>query len=423
MKKIWNVAIKDLKVAFRDPTALIMMLLTPFAITLAIGFAFGGFDRSSTPQIEKIPVIIVNNDKGEFGQQLVDVFHSEDLETLLEPAVFNDESEARSSVDRDESAAAVIIPEDLTESILPADLLKSVFSQAVPERKKTSIEVYVNPTRTVGSGIVRSVVERYLNQIQAGSTGGQVTVVQMLKSSLVSPEQMNEIGENLGRLSGMETASAELITTNARIGSSEQSSASFDWLTYIAPSMAIVSLMFTVAAGGRSILAERQWGTLPRLLVTPSTPLQVLAGKALGIFLTGTTQMTILIIASWLLFRLQWGDWTAVAALVASLAAAATGWGLLLAAFARSVGEAGAAGNALALIFAAAAGNFIPRMNLPEWLQAASFISPNAWGLEGFTLLSQGASLIDILPFILGLLVMGAALMLIATFVFRRQYR
>ncbi|RPI80526.1 MAG: hypothetical protein EHM41_22545, partial [Chloroflexi bacterium] len=202
-----------------------------------------------------------------------------------------------------------------------------------------------------------------------------------------------------------------------------QSSTSFDWLAYTAPSMAIVSLMFTVAAGGRSILAERQWGTLPRLLVTPSTPLQVLAGKALGIFLTGTAQLTILITASWLLFRIQWGDWTAVAILVASLAAAATGWGLLLAAFARSVGEAGAAGNALALIFAAAAGNFIPRMNLPEWLQTASFISPNAWGLEGFTLLSQGGKLLDILPFIFGLLLMGAALMLIATYVFRRQYR
>ena len=31
----------------------------------------------------------------------------------------------------------------------------------------------------------------------------------------------------------------------------------------MAPSMAIMFLMFTVTNGGRSILAERDWGTLP----------------------------------------------------------------------------------------------------------------------------------------------------------------
>jgi ABC-2 type transport system permease protein len=182
-------------------------------------------------------------------------------------------------------------------------------------------------------------------------------------------------------------------------------------------------LMFTVTTGGRSILAERQWGTLPRLLITPSTSSQVIGGKAAGIFLTGISQMTILIAAGFLLFRIQWGDWLAVASVVLALVLAATGWGMVLAAFARNAGEAGAAGNALALVFAAAAGNFIPRMNMPDWLQKASLITPNAWGLDAFALISAGRGLPEIAPYILGLLVMAAVLFTVSAVMFRRQYR
>jgi ABC-2 type transport system permease protein len=420
MKKILNIALKDLRVNFRDPAALIMMLVTPLAITLAIGFAFGGFNRSSSGGLGDIPVTIVNYDPGDFGEALVDTFESEDLAGLLEPVTSEDEAGARLLVDQDKSAAVVIIPSNFSESILPQALLSGQAAE-LTTREQAVVEIYANPGRSVSVGIIQSIVERFSNQVQAGSVSGQVTIAQMLASGRLTPDMAVSQAEGIGMQAGMAAADRSPITVEVQIG--EATSGGFDWLAYTAPSMAIVFLMFTVSSGGRSILAERGWGTLSRLLVSPSRPFQIIAGKSLGIFLTGLLQMAIVITAGWLMFRIHWGDGLAVVALIVLLAVAATGWGMLLAATARSAGEAGAAGNAVTLLFAAAAGSFIPRMNLPGWLQNISLVTPNAWGLDGFMKLANGGTLVDVAPQLIGLAIMAAILFAVSTLIFRRQYK
>ena len=146
-------------------------------------------------------------------------------------------------------------------------------------------------------------------------------------------------------------------------------SGGFDWMAYMAPSMAVLFLMFTVSLGGRSVLAERQWGTLQRLLTSPTSPAQVLGGKISGIFLTGLAQMVILIVFSALVFGVRWGAPVALIVLIVATVFAATGWGALIAAYAKSPGQAMSIGSMMALVFAGLAGNFVPRQNYPEWLQ------------------------------------------------------
>jgi ABC-2 type transport system permease protein len=187
--------------------------------------------------------------------------------------------------------------------------------------------------------------------------------------------------------------------------------------------MAILYLMFTINAAGRSILTERIQGTLSRMLVTPTTATHVIGGKMLGAFLTGVLQMSIILFGGTLLYDIQWGSLSGLILLTLAVVAAATGWSMIIAAFSRSPGQASAIGTAITLIFAAAAGNFLPRGALPEWLQNASLITPNGWGLEGYTSLSIGNDLINILPIIAALLVMALFLFLIASIILRRQYQ
>jgi ABC-2 type transport system permease protein len=133
--------------------------------------------------------------------------------------------------------------------------------------------------------------------------------------------------------------------------------------------------------------------------------------------------MAILVLATSLLLGVDWGEFSGVLLLVVALVFGATGWGILLAAISRTPGQASAFGTALALIFAAAAGNFVPRQVLPEWLQMASYISPNAWGLEGIDLLRSGASLGALAPVLLALFLMGTGLFAVSMLGFRRQLR
>jgi ABC-2 type transport system permease protein len=59
--------------------------------------------------------------------------------------------------------------------------------------------------------------------------------------------------------------------------------------------------------------------------------------------------------------------------------------------------------------------------NMPAWFQALSKITPNAWGLEGFTTLALGGGLVDILVPVVALLVMGATLFTAAVLIINRR--
>ncbi len=416
MKKVLNIAWKDLIVTSRDLTALLLILVTPFALTMVMAGAFGGFSRGGGSGLSDIPVIIVNRDAGQFGKLLVQAFQSEELSSLLEPTIVNDDATARTSVDDDKAAAAVIIPANLSESVVPTGVVRGDPSAQV----QSLIEVYANPTRPIGAGVVQGIVEQFLSLIAAGSAGGRVSVLQLIKSGLISPEQALSLGPTIGERAGLQAVSARLIAVKSQVigGRTE----GFNWLSYMAPSMAILFLMFTVSNGGRSLLVERDEGTLPRLLATPTSAGQVLGGKVLGTYLIGLAQMGILIASSTLLFRLNWGSPGAVILLVLALVAAATGWGMVLAAYSRSPAQVGQTGWIMTLVFGMVSGNFFNRQALPQILQKASLVTPNAWGLEAFAKLAAGGGVSDVLLPIIVLLAMAALLFSVAVVAFRRQY-
>lgn len=180
-------------------------------------------------------------------------------------------------------------------------------------------------------------------------------------------------------------------------------------------------LMYTVSYGGRSILAEKAGGTLPRLLVSPTTSMQILGGKVFGIFLTGATQMLILIGGTSLLFQLQWGDAIGVLILVFAAVFGATGWGLLITALVRTPNQVGSVGSAVMLIFSIMGGSFIEVDNMPAFVQTLSKITPNAWAMDGFGTLSFGGTLASLTTPIVALLTMGIVLFLISAVIFGKK--
>src|SRR5512141_2488005 len=102
MKKLFLIGSKDLKLIFRDRTALIFMLLAPFLLTIGMGFVTGRFSGNSNG-LSNIPVIIVNLDKEQLGNALADVFYSQDLADLVEPTASSDAEAARRLIDDDKA--------------------------------------------------------------------------------------------------------------------------------------------------------------------------------------------------------------------------------------------------------------------------------------------------------------------------------
>ena len=414
MLKTILIGIKDLKLIFRDRAALIFMLLAPFLLTIGMGFVTGRFSGGSSG-LSDIPVVIVNLDNDQLGNALADVFSSEELADLMEPSESSDPEAARQLIDDDQAAAAVIIPEGFTRSIIPSE--ETTFDESVIESGAVQIEVYVNPSRPTSAGVVKAIVDEFISRVEEGRTSGMTTILQLVASGLIAGE--NAATEAHTILQNMDETEPAAITLKSSQEGAE--AVEFDILAYMAPGMALLFLMYTVSYGGRSILAERSQGTLPRLLVSPTSAAQVLGGKVLGIFLTGVAQVGILILASSVFFGVKWGDALGVTVLILAAVFGATGWGMLITALARSQAQVGSIGSALMLIFGILGGSFINLDQMPSILRMISKITPNAWGLDGFTTLALGGALPSLVEPITALLIMGAVLFGIAVILFRRN--
>lgn len=417
MLKTFLIGIKDLRLAFRDRAALILMLAAPFVLTLGLGLVTGRFSGGSGG-LSNIPVIIVNLDNNQLGNTLVDIFNSADLADLMEPSASSDPEAARQLIDKDEAAAVVIIPAGFTRSIIPQLADFNNPDAVAPEPVK--IEIYANPSRPTGAGIIKSIVDEFLSRVNEGSLSGGVSIIQLMASGRITPDQAEAAAIAMNeQLQSTAIDSALAIKINS--STAEGEAVKFDILAYLAPGMALMFLMYTVSYGGRSILAEKAQGTLPRLLVSPTSSTQILGGKVFGIFLTGAAQMLILIGASSLLFQLKWGDPIGVIALVLAAVFGATGWGMFITALARTPAQVASVGSAIMLIFGIMGGSFISLDKMPPAIQTFSKITPNSWALDGFTTLGLGGTLTDLSTPILALLSMGMILFLVSVFMFGKK--
>jgi len=244
LRKFFLIAFKDLRLIFRDPAGLVFMLLAPFALTLGMGALTGRFSGTTQLGISQIPLAIVNQDGGELGKALEDIFTSTELSDLIAAQILTDPTGARALVDQDKLAAAIIVPEGFSQSIFTTESGGNI----------VAVEFYQNPTRPTSTGIARSILDSFLNQVEIGRVSGTLIIQQLLASGAINPQQAASIGAEVGReVVGNASGSASIKLNSTTV---EGSGAKFDILAYLAPGMAMLFLMYTVSFGGRSLLVE-----------------------------------------------------------------------------------------------------------------------------------------------------------------------
>jgi ABC-2 type transport system permease protein len=355
------VAGKDLRQRLRDRSALVIAFIAPFVLAAISGLAFGGDDAF------RASYAVADADRGPVAAGFTDgVLASPGLRDLVTVREV-DPGEARALVDRGEVDAAFLLPAGLTASV----------QQGRPATV-TVVEAGDNP---IAGQVARSLAEAYAAELTA--TGLAVTTALDAAGQPPTEAEARRLGERAaaGRLP-------------VRLAEGQVGGRTIEAANYFGPSMAIFFLFFTVSFGARSVLAERQQGTMRRLLATAAPPGGVLAGKALAAFVLGTSSVLVMWLATTVVFGADWGDPVAVVALTVSSVLSAIGITALVVTLARTDEQADGYSSLVVFTLALLGGNFVYLAQLPEALQRVSLLTPNGWALRGFVdLVADGGGL------------------------------
>jgi ABC-2 type transport system permease protein len=195
------------------------------------------------------------------------------------------------------------------------------------------------------------------------------------------------------------------------------------------PAWLVFSMFFVAIPLSTTFIIERQQGTLLRLRsMDVSVPL-LFAGKLVPYAVINQIQVASMLLVGVYLVPLLGGEALSLghspgglALMAGAVSFGAIGYALLIAVVARTTEQATVLGGAGSILLGAVGGIMVPKFLMPEAMQSFSWVSPMAWGLEGFldVLLRQGSAR-DVLPEAAAIGAFGLAALLVAAELFRRR--
>ena len=370
------IAARILRQRIRDRSAIIFAIVTPLGLAVAFSILIPN-DFSSF----HTRYVVLDDDHGALATTLVD----DVLGQLVSAGVadvdpVSTEAAATAAVRAGDAGAAIVIP--------------AGFSAAVQAGQPTQIRILTGEF-AVSAEIARSVVAAFANDVGAvqlmlattSATGGSVVPATIVRAQ----EAMQEPSP---------IAAVDTRTENLQAGLA----------TFYGAAMAIMFVFFATQYGALAILADREVGTLNRLLAAPIRPAAIVLGSSLAGFVLGLVSMTVLILATTLLVGAAWGPPALVALLVIAAVIAAMGISTLASTLARTPRQAGGLNAIVAISMSAVGGVFIPLSQAPAVMSTISLITPHAWFIRGVnTLAGSNPGIADIAPSLGVLVLMGAA--------------
>jgi ABC-2 type transport system permease protein len=422
MKTIYytlSITWKEIQVIARDRGWLVILFLLP----LLIGGFMGGMNLVTNPPSAKdgegtgilLKVGLVNQDTGTFGTEVAKAIREIDQ---LEVHEFDNVDQAETPVTQGESTAAIIIPPD--------------FSQKIDDYAQTAIEVMVDPAQPESASIVTGIVNQVVGEVTIwGEVQHGVRSI-FEESGLLaqaSPEQQRAIeAQNLGvimtRINEMRRDPAIVVVSEDLKGAKVQGGIEL-FIAYLFAGLSVMFIFFIVAYCSTSLLAEREAGTIRRLLTAHAPRGTIIAGKTLAFMLLGCLQVVVMFTVANLLLKAPLGHSPlALVVLTVVTTFVAAAMGMMVAALAKTASQASSIGLILAFVLAGLGGALVtakePATRAGGFMGTVSRITPHAYAVEGYyKLMAENATFAQVLPEIGILLAFGIVFFLVAVWRFR----
>lgn len=423
--KILDIALKDLLRSFRNMFFLVFGLGMPLLIAGIFYFAYGGLGSDAGFDVPQTTVQVVNLDEpaseyGDFsaGGMLVKFLQMEELADLMQVTEAADPAAARTAVDHQEAGVAVIIPEG--------------FSAAVFDPQgRAAVELYQDPTLTLGPGIVRGLVTQFVDTL-AGSKIAAGVAYDLVSEQGVSVDAATlqsiaiQYGDWAASLSeGQGMGGATLLAIQSPLGQEEKANGAAGMIGMIMAAMMVFCAFFTGAASAMTILQEEENGTLPRLFTTPTTQAAVLGGKFIAVFALIVVQIIVLMTVSSLIFETDWGAPAPLLLAVLELVVVAAGFGIFIASLLKGTKQAGVVYGGVMTVLGMMGMSSVFTANVTHVSPLAEtlpLLVPQGWAMRAFRLVMNGGGVSDLLWPVAVTLALGALFFVVGVLKFRKRF-
>lgn len=338
VRRVLTIAGRVFRDLRHDRRSLALILIAPLFAMFVFGLAFGG-------SLHDLEVVVANADRGVvLPPTNVTVQFSETILAELDPDVLvlrevGSAQEAAAEVEEGHAWGAIIFPENFSQDV------QATLSTGIPQGNRT---------------ILLRLDQSNVNVAQA--------IQQELQTALRS------LALSLGQTPPVVLDASQPIYGEGAV-----------FMDFFAPGIIVMAIyMMTTLLTLLSFVAERTSGTLSRLLASPLTEGELVAGYALAFGAIGTLQAAFLLTVAKLVFEIiTIGSLVLAFALVALLAIASQSLGILLSAAARREAQAVQFIPFIILPVFLLSGIIYPLEVLPSWLVPFAYAIPATYAVDG----------------------------------------
>ena len=395
MHKLWQSAYKEFLLLTRDIGGLAVLFLMPLLLVITITIIQD--TTFKTIQENKIPILLVDLDKGEVSKQVMDNLGAS---KLFEVILQNDENDALDLVQKGDYQLAIVLPQHLSNdlNLKINQNVKGILAKFGVEEdtiqpdkifQKKEIRLYFDPaTQLSFKSSVRSNIDRMISQIESKS---------------IYEAFQEELGEDESETL-FDTDS--FITFTEIIPNTEKQTTIPNSTQHNIPAWTLFAIFFIILPLSINMVNEKNQGTFIRLRTQPVHYAIVLGGKAVVFLVVSLLQFALMLLVGIYLFpilglpRLEVSGRLPLLFVVAFFAGlAAVGLGLLLGTIARSQEQSAPFGATFVVILAAIGGVWVPVFAMPKFMQVISNLSPMNWGLNAFyDVFLRNVGLVELVP-------------------------
>lgn len=376
--RVLSIGWTGLRRLLKDRSNIFFVFIFPLAIIILVGSQFGtGGTR-----------VVASHAGGPLAQAIVERLEAQGIAV----DEVEDEEAVANAVERGHVPAGIVLPSELDEVVGRGEPIEIGFV-----------------SRPDSSGSLQPILSAALAEATADHRVARV----------LAPELDIDYPSAVERVSGVSASGVEVETETIGEALFGADTSPFS----VGASQQLVLFVFlTALTGSAALIQSRQLGVTSRMLSTPTSVREVVVGEGLARFLVGLFQGLYIVVATLLVFGVEWGNPVGWVPLLVLFAATGAGAAMLIGSVFDNDQQAGGISVMIGLGLAAIGGAMLPLELFSPTMTRIAHFTPHAWAVDGFAeLVYRGGTLADIMGELGVLAIYASVLLLLAGWILRRK--